>query len=219
MGSTTQETERTVGAQSPEAARMQRLLASTATHAGDQMGDLSQEAGGNFQLTPEMQQQITRLQQITGEEGRIQMDENMEAITRQLEGTAIGQTMTGGSFEAIQLALSGQQQQRDMNRQGLASERQGVEIGMNAPLQYGQMKIAANKELLNRLVGGAGAVSNYDQAMRVAGTDEITTTRQPIGQQIFQGAAQVGSMLTPMGQAGVGVQGDPYGTGQQGPMQ
>jgi len=193
MGFTTTTTQQnTAGEQSPEARQAMQQMGTLSQGALDQMGDLSDIASGNFELTPEQLQYLQRAQASAGEMGRVQMEENMQGATRQVEDTAIGRNMTGGSFEAIQQSLLGAQQLRDMNRQSIAQEGQTAQNMVNMPLQYGQAQIQGNQALLNRLVQGAGSTLNYDATMRGLNSSSIGTSTVPMAQVAMQTAGDVG---------------------------
>ena len=195
---TTTETQNTAGPQSAEARAALQRMGSLADSTMGQLGDLSNIANGNFELTPEQLQYLQRAQQAAGDMGRIQMDENMETAMRAGEDTAIGQNMTGGSFEAIQNALIGQQALRDANRQSLQAEGQTAQNMINMPLQYGQAQIAGNQALLQRLVQGTNPGLQYDATMRGLNSSQMTQKTVPLGQMAMQMASDVGSsMLMP----------------------
>lgn len=193
MGSSTEITEGKAGAQSSEARDALRKLGIVGDQGMQQMGDMSGIASGNLRLTPEQIQYLQQAQQASGDMGRIQMDENMETAKRQVEDTAIGQNMTGGSFEAINMALLGQQQQRDANRSTLQGQGQMAQDMVNMPLQYGQLAVEGNKALLDRLVAGSGQTLQYDAGMRELNQTQTKTTQDSFGSQLAGLAGQVGS--------------------------
>jgi hypothetical protein len=198
MGTQRETTTNTAGPQDPAAARMLALLSSTAQGAEQQMGDLSNISAGDFQLSPQMLAQISRIQRILGDQSRMGMERNLEAAQRAGEDTAIGRNMTGGSFEAIQNAILGGQFMHDANMGELGREAQGAEFLTQVPFQAAQTQIAGNRALLDRLVGGAGGVTNYDAAMRQLNSTKVTEKEVPVGQMLFQAATQIGSnMLMP----------------------
>lgn len=198
MGTSKQTTTGTAGAQSPEAARMMQLLGSTTQEAAGQMGDLSDISAGNFNLSPEMMQQISRLQQIMGDQGRIQMEQNLQTATRGVEDTAIGRNIAGSTMEAVMQGTVGEQALRSADMQALGQEAQAVNLGIQVPQQQAALAIQGNQALMQRLVQGAQAGLGYDASIRGLESTQVAETQVPIGQQLFQGATQIGStMLTP----------------------
>lgn len=201
MGTSRQTTTGTAGPQSPEAAAMMQLLGSTTQEAAGQMGDLSDIASGQFNLSPEMMQQISRLQQIMGDQGRIQMEQNLQTATRGVEDTAIGRNIAGSTMEAVLQGTVGEQALQSANMQALGQEAQAVNLGIQLPRQDAALAIQGNQALMQRLVGGAQAGLGYDASIRGMEGTTVAETQQPIGQQLFQGATQIGStMLTPASQ-------------------
>lgn len=193
MGATTTTTQGTAGPQSPEAANMMRLLGSTTQEAAGQMGDLSDIAGGNFNLTPEMMQQISRLQQIMGDQGRIQMEQNQAVAMRGAEDTAIGRNIAGSTMEAVLQGTVGEQALRSADMQALGQEQQAVNLGIQLPRQDAALQIQGNQALMQRLVGGAQAGLGYDQAIRQLNQTTVSETQTPIGQQAFDLASRAGA--------------------------
>lgn len=190
---TTTETQNTAGPQSAQGAAALQLLGDVGQTGADQLGDLSQIAGGNFQLSPAMMQYIAEAQRVSGDMGRAEMERNLQSTTRQIEDTAIGRQNTGGSFEAVSQALMGQEALHGLNMQGLQQEGQSYETMVNAPLQYGQMAIEGNRALLDRLVGGTGAVAQYDANMRGLNSSQYGEQTVPFGQQMMQLGGQIGA--------------------------
>jgi hypothetical protein len=226
MGSTTTETTNRAGSQSAEASRMLGLMSSVSADAASQMGDLTDIAAGNIKQSPYLMQQIARLQQIAGEQGRNQMEQNMQGITRQVEDTAIGRNIEGSSMEAIMQAIAGTQQLRDLNAQSLQQEAQGVNMGIQIPRQDAALALQGNQALLQRLVGGAQAVLPYDAQIRELNSSRTQVETQDWGSQILNGAMQFGANMALPGIGGVlpsmaGVPGQmgPGGTVYQGPTQ
>jgi hypothetical protein len=172
---------------------MMQLLGSTTQEAAGQMGDLSDIASGQFNLSPEMMQQISRLQQIMGDQGRIQMEQNLQTATRGVEDTAIGRNIAGSTMEAVLQGTVGEQALQSANMQALGQEAQAVNLGIQLPRQDAALAIQGNQALMQRLVGGAQAGLGYDQAIRGLNATQVAETQMPIGQQLFQGATQLGS--------------------------
>ncbi len=198
MGTSKTTTTGTAGAQGPEAANMMRLLGSTTQEAAGQMGDLSDIAAGDLQLSPEMMQHLQRLQQIMGDQGRLQMDKNLDVAQRQVEDTAIGRSIEGSTLEAIMQGTVGAQALESADMQALGQEAQNVNLGIQIPQQNAALAIQGNQALMQRLVGGAQAGLGYDQSIRGLNQTQVAETQTPIGQQLFQGATQIGaSMLMP----------------------
>lgn len=206
MGTSKETTTNTAGPQSPEAARMMQLLGSTVSDAAGQMGDLSQIAAGKFEMSPYMLEQLSRLQQIMGDQSRLQMDQNMDTASRHVEDTAIGRSIGGSTMEAVLQGTVGAQHQQSANMQALGQEAQGVQAGINMPLQMAQAQIQGNQALMARLVGGSTAGLNYDQAIRQLNSTRVTEKEEPLGQTIFNGAVQLGSAAMGGGAAPVGPQ-------------
>jgi len=198
MGSSTStsETRNQAGAASPEAMRMMQLL-------GQQVEAASQDPAlrGDFSLTGEQRGLINEAQAASGGVARSQMEQNLEAVLRQLEDTAIGRQITGGSLEAVNQALLGQDQLRSLDQLNMQQAGQAAEMGVNVPFQAAE---ATNKALLARLVQPANTGLNYDALIRQLNSTSYGTQTKPtdwtgmamagakIGAAPFTGGASLG---------------------------
>lgn len=186
MGSstTTQTQQSRAGAQSPEAARMMRLLGEAAGRAADDPA-----LSGDFSLTASQRGLISEAQAAAGGVARSQMEQNLEAVLRQLEDTAIGRTITGGSLEAVNQALLGQDQLRSLDQLAMQQAGQAAEMGVNVPFQAAE---ATNKALLARLVQPAATGLNYDAVIRQLNSSMSGETKEPFD---WGGTAMMGAKI------------------------
>lgn len=159
MGTTSSSTlHGTAGAQSPEAQRMMQLLGQAV-----QQGANSPDVRGDFSIDASQQGLINQAQASAGGVARSDMEQNLEAILRQLEDSNIGRQITGGSLEAVNNAVVGGQQLRDVNSLGIQQAGQAAQQAINLPFQASE---ATNRALLARLVQPAQMGLNYDAAIR-----------------------------------------------------
>lgn len=173
MGSTTEtSTSRgQAGPQSPEAQRMMRLLGNMTEQFMD-----SPEARGDFSITPEQRALIGEAQASAGDVARSSMEQNLEAVLRQLEDSNIGRQITGSSLEAVNNALVGQEQLRNINTMEQQQAGQAAQMALNVPFQNAE---ATNRALLARLVQPAGTVLNYDQMIRQLNAQQFGEVTKP----------------------------------------
>ena len=84
-----QETTFTPGAQTQLGAQAQQMLAAQAQAAQGQMGDLSRLAAGDLNLTPQDRYLAEQVQRTTGDMARMQAEQDMQMVMRQLEEQGI----------------------------------------------------------------------------------------------------------------------------------
>ena len=191
MGSTatTETQEGTAGSQSAEGRRMMQLLGQVM-----EQGASSAAVQGDFRISPSQQALINQAQGTAGDVARGGMEQNMEAILRQLEDSNIGRQITGGSLEAVNQALVGQEQLRNINTMETQQAGQAAQMALNVPFQAAE---ATNQALLARLVQPATTGLNYEGLIRQLNATQTGTTEKPwmetYGPAAFAGSADVGS--------------------------
>jgi hypothetical protein len=194
MGSE-QTTQGQAGPQSAQARSILDTFAGIASGSAAQMGDMTDIAAGNFNITPEQQAMINEAQNASGGVARSNMDQNMEQVLRQLEDANIGKQITGGSLEAVNNALVGQQGLRDTDMLNMQQQGQAAEMGLNTPFQAANSQVQANQALMQRLVGTGGATLNYDAAIRDMNASGTQNTEQGFGASLVQTGNMVGNMI------------------------
>ncbi len=166
----TQEQTRSIGELTPEQQQMQQMMMQFAQSQMGQMGDMSQLAQGNLgQLTPEMERAITEAQAGA----RHGLEQRYQEGVRGSDQTASVRGIDGGSMEAVNLAMLGQQREA-----GLANlDSQAAQQRMALPFQLAQMQMGANQLLGSQFMGGGGANLNALLQQQLAqGTNSNTQT-------------------------------------------
>ena len=197
MGDQVSTTTNYAGPQSTQAREFLRQLQQAGAGATGQMGDLSNLAAGNLELSPQMMALIQQIQEQSMQAARGQQDINMQQTLRGLEDSNIARGIDESSLAAVNQALLGQQQMADLNALTAGGQVQASQMMLNAPFQAAQTQMGANQALLNRLVQPAQVGVNYDAMIR--GMTGSQQTAQPFNMagSLFQlggqlGAAQLG---------------------------
>ena len=180
----TSQSSSTAGAQSPEARRMMALL-------GQQVeaGANDPALRGEFNISAQQQGLVNDIQRSTGDVARAGMEQNLQAILRQLEDSNIGRQITGGSLEAVNQALVGQESLRNVDQLGMQQQGQAAQMALNVPFQAAD---AQNKALLARLVQPASTGLNYDQVIRGLNSTQYGEQTQPFD---YTGAAMAAGKI------------------------
>jgi len=170
---TNETTIKQIGSQEQD---MRNLLASTAQGSADQLGNLTDLANGNLQLSPQDAALIRQIQELSGQAARGQMQDNAAMQSSQLEDRLLGKGMGGASVEAVNEALIGRQLTSDLNQSVLQGQIQGAQQMRQGVLDTAGIKLNANQLLLSNILQGAGAVSSMGLEERLVQRKDTQTT-------------------------------------------
>lgn len=143
-------------------------LQSLGTRGLGQLGNLSDLASGKLQINPEDEALVRRIQELTGEAARQQMQSNYELVSSQVEGQLLEGGLSKSSIEAVKQALLGKDLQSSLNQSALQGQITGAQQLREGMYQNAGIKMSANQLLLNQILGGAGAVAQMGLQERLA---------------------------------------------------
>lgn len=181
----TQKTEQTQTTTLPGAGQMEsearNLLAQLGRGGMEQMGNLSDLAGGKLTLSPQDEEMIKRIQELTMQAARAQARGNYEDMASQVEGQALEAGLEGSSIEAVNRAVLGRQLQQTLDQTALQGQVTSAQQMRQAALDSAGIKLNANQLLLNRILGGAGGLAEMGLQERRAQTTTKRTDTQTTG--------------------------------------
>jgi hypothetical protein len=139
-----------------------------------------------LQITGEDRALVADAQAASGEQARMQMEDSMQSILRQLEDTAIGRGIQGSSLEAVNNALVGQDFQRQLSQLALQQQGQASQQLLNMPFQRSAAINDQNLARFQMLTGAANPLVGYDQFMRQLTATQKGESSQPMGPMLAQ---------------------------------
>lgn len=180
-----------IGAQERSARAM---LMSLSEDAQGQMGDLSDLASGNLQISEQDRLLIQQINELSGEQARKQTLGNYEEVSRLVEDRLLDRNITGASIEAVDQAIMGRQLQQSLDTSTLQQQITSAQQLRQHTIDRAGVQLGANQILLQKLLGGAGAVSQLGLQERLnQGTDVATTETSGLG-QVAGTLGQIGGM-------------------------
>lgn len=171
------------------------IMAQLGTGGMDQLGDLSNLASGNLQISPEDEELMRRIQQLSGDSARNQMQQNLDFATGNLEDTLLSRNVGNASIEAVEQAMLGRQSLSDLNLSTIEGQKTEAEQLRQHTLDRGGLQLNANQLILNRILGGAGGVAEMGLNERINQTTTTETAETPFN---FNSLAQTGMMAASM---------------------
>jgi len=184
MGSKSTQTQSTtikgIGSQEQGARDVLQKL----SEALPQLGDLTDLANGKVQLDPKDMQLLQQIQELSGQAGRNQLQQNFDAASGAVEGDLLSKGLEGSSIEAVQKAILGRQLQQSLDQSAIQGQIQTAQGARQHALDKAGLKLNANQVILQRILGGAQGLAGMGLQERLA---QQTTTQE--SKQGF-GAAQ-----------------------------
>lgn len=162
--------------------------------AQGQMGDISNLANGNFQITPEDRafiEQIAALsQRAAGNTIRANAADTMGAI----EGDLLSRGLEGSTIEAVDKAVGMRQMQQSLDQSAIEGQITTAQQLREQALSRAGLQLNANQLLLQRILGGAGQLGQLGLQERLAQVTTKQETEKPFDWGGVAGmAGQVGA--------------------------
>lgn len=158
----------------------------------DQMGNLSDLASGNLQLSPQDVALIQQINALSGQQARNEFQQNYETVRGRVEGGLLDRGLANSSIEAVSQALMGQQLQQSLDQGTLQGQITSAQQMRQQALDSAGIKLNANQLLLQQILGGAGQLASMGLNERLAQT-KTTSKTGGIGAGLGA-AAQLGGM-------------------------
>ena len=148
----TREETRTLPGMGGQEQTMRALMAQLAKSGVGQMGDMGALASGQMSITPEDENLIRRIGEITNQMQRQQARGHFEDMSGAVEDQLLSRGMEGSSIEAVNQALLGRQLQQSLDQGSLQQQATGAQQLQQMPFQRGQMQLGANQLLLQQIL-------------------------------------------------------------------
>jgi len=194
MGSTTSTSESTAsvpgaGQQELQARNLLMQLAESGQGQLD-MSQLGQLSSGDLNISPQDQDLVRQIAQLTGDLQRSQAQSNYETMAGSVEGQMLDRGMEGSSIEAVSQALLGRQLQQSLDQGAMQNQITSSQMLQQMPFQRAGIQLSANQQLLQQILGGAQAVGGMGLQERLSQRTSTETTETP-----FNWGSAVGSAL------------------------
>jgi len=180
------------------------LLAQLAQSGMGQMGNISDLASGKLTLSPQDEEMIRRIQELTMQSARAQARTNYEDMVGQVEGQALEAGLGGSSVEAINRAILGRQLQGTLDQTALQGQITSAEQMRQQANDSAGLKLNANQLLLSQILGSAGNLAQMGLQERLAQATTTSTQKQNSG--VGGALGQIGGMAVaawnPLGMLG-----------------
>ena len=156
----------TIPGASEQEVRMRGILEQLAS--GAQMGDISNLASGNFQVTPEDRafiEQISRLsQRAAGDTIRSNAADTMGAV----ESNALDRGIGSSTIESVNKAVGMRQMQQSLDQSAITGQVTNAQQLREQALSRAGIQLNANQLLLQRILGGAQGLAGLGLQERLA---------------------------------------------------
>lgn len=192
MGSQKQETTQTVTLPGMgDTERQARSLLSSLSSSGmDQLGNLSELAKGNVNLSPQMSALIEEINRRSMEQARAEARRNYEDMSSTVMDSSLEAGISGSSADAVNRAILGRQLQGTLDATTRQGQINSAEQMRQSAFDSAGVQLNANQLLLQRILQGAGSLAEMGLQERLA--QPTTTTTQKTGGMSWNSLAQLG---------------------------